>query len=166
MEYTAFIELNVFHSYEDLTFQDTANFEGTQVISITNNGSSSAYSFDIMTAPTTYGFPNTAGPITGFPPIFQNNTPISVGFSPPTLHVQPGQSANVILTFTLAPNFDETGVPVYSGWVLVNSSAPENGGALQIPFLGVATNMSSLPILDTLGPPRIPLSYDRREFTK
>jgi hypothetical protein len=147
----AFIELNVFPSDEDLTFQDTANFKDTQVISITNNGSSSvSYSFDILTAPTTYGFPNTTGPITGFPPIFQNNTPISVGVSPPTLDVQPGQSANVALTFTLAPNFDETGVSVYSGWVLVNSSAPEDGGALQIPFLGVATNMSSLPILDTL----------------
>jgi Subtilase family/Fn3-like domain len=147
----AFIELNVFPSYEDLTFQDTANFAGTQVISITNNGSASAsYSFDVLNAPTTYGFPNTTGPITAFPPRFQNDTPISVGFSPPTLEVQPGQSANVTITFTLAPNFDETGVPVYSGWILVNSSVSEDGGVLQMPFLGVATNMSSLPILDTL----------------
>src|SRR5271170_6487469 len=136
---------------KDLTFQDTANFAGTQVISITNNGSASAsYSFDILIAPTTYGFTNTTGPITAFPPILVNSTPISVGFSPPTLEVQPGQSANVTVTFQLAPNFDESGVPVYSGWLLVNSSAPEDGGALQIPFLGVATNMSSLPIFDTL----------------
>jgi Subtilase family/Fn3-like domain len=147
----AFIELNVLPFFEDLTFQDTTNFAGTQVISITNNGSAStSYSFDILIAPTTYGFSNTTGPITDFPPILVNSTPISVGFSPPTLQVQPGQSANVTLTFVLAPNFDETGVPVYSGWVLVNSSASEDGGALQIPFLGVATNMSSLPILDTL----------------
>lgn len=147
-----FIELNVSLIDADLTLQDTTNFEGTKVISLTNNGNGTvSYSFGSINAATVFGFTNNTDQISSFPPQLNNDTPISVAISPGTLQLQPGTSGNFTATFTLNQNFDRSRLPIYSGWLVVNSSAPGDGGALQIPFMGVATSMSSLPLFNESG---------------
>jgi hypothetical protein len=93
------------------------------------------------------GFNKTGGELFETPQ-FVSDSPISVSISPNIVELDPGKSVNVTATFILK-NFNGSELPVYSGWILVNSSAPEDGGTLQIPFMGVATSMFSLPIYDT-----------------
>ena len=140
---------------DNLTLQDTANFAGTQVFSVTNNDTGTvSYSFGSINAATAYGINNTNGQISFFPPQLDNNTPVSVTISPNTIDLEPGKSTNVTATFTLNTSFNSSQVPVYSGWLVVNSSAPGDGGTLRIPYMGVATNMLSLPLYYTS--PRFP----------
>ena len=78
-----------------------------------------------------------------------NESPVNITLTPNVLEVQAGASGNFTATFTLRNDADASRVPVYSGYIIVASSAEEDGGALHIPFLGVATDMSTLPIFNT-----------------
>lgn len=65
----------------------------------------------------------------------------------------PGASANFTATFSLNNGFDSSRVPVYSGYITVSSSAEADGGGLTIPFMGVAVDMTTLPLFNDTGQP-------------
>lgn len=73
--------------------------------------------------------------------------------SPSVLTIAPGVSANFTATFALNDGFDSSRVPVYSGYISVSSSAEADGGVLTIPFMGVAVNMTSLPLFNDTSQP-------------
>ena len=65
----------------------------------------------------------------------------------------PGASANFTATFSLNNGFDSSRVPVYSGYITVSSSAEADGGGLTIPFMGVAVDMTTLPLFNDTSQP-------------
>jgi hypothetical protein len=67
--------------------------------------------------------------------------------------VTPRASSNVTATFSLNNGFDSSRVPVYSGYIAVSSSAEADGGVLTIPFMGVAVDMTSLPLFNGTSEP-------------
>jgi hypothetical protein len=120
------------------------------VISITNNGNESVtYSFNSINAATAYALPNATGDIAAFPPALDTATPVTVSLSPLSVTVEPGDSANLTAVFSLNDQFNQSLIPVYSGYIVVSSSAPSDGGSLNIPFMGVAANLSTLDLFDT-----------------
>lgn len=138
-------------SVESLSLNDTEHFAGQHTFSIENTGSrETRYLLGHMKTPTMY---------TMMPDI---DTPIKAGYPNPTvdawaeLHfdvdsviVPAGGSANVTVTFT-APSGDKlntTLLPVYSGYISVNSTQDGDDEHLVIPYLGVAGSMRSVPIL-------------------
>jgi hypothetical protein len=91
-----------------------------------------------------------ASPIGAFDATPDDVSPVAVTLSPDVLELAPGVTQNVTAIFSLQ-KFDSSRVPAYSGYIVVNSSAQGDGGALQIPFMGVAADMSKLPLFDTTG---------------
>lgn len=73
--------------------------------------------------------------------------------SPTVLEVAPGVTENITATFSLQNGFDTSRVPVYSGYIHVSSSAEADNGALTVPFLGVAVDMTTLPLFNDTDQP-------------
>ena len=105
------------------------------------------YNFDSFDGGTTYVISNTTGAVDLFPPRIDKQKAVTVTLTPPTLQLGPGQTGTLRVDFTPA-TMDTTLVPVYSGFITVQSSATIDG-TLQIPYAGVAFNMTTLPIFDT-----------------
>lgn len=90
--------------------------------------------------------------IAAFPPTINIAPIVSVNLSSTTLQLAPGAAANVTAQFTYSlQDVDPALLPVYSGYITVQSTAPGDNGGLQIPFLGTAFNMTSLSIFDRSG---------------
>jgi hypothetical protein len=83
-----------------------------------------------------------------FPPPVDGSTIVSISITPSSLQLSPGDSGKVTAVFTYVGGFDAHLLPVYSGFITVQSSAASDMGTLQIPFMGVAFNMTTLPAFD------------------
>jgi hypothetical protein len=119
-------------------------------VSIKNNGNQSVtYSFGSVNAATAYALSSVGSDITQFPPLLDPASPISVSLSASNVTVKPGITVNITATFSLNETFDQSLIPVYSGYIIVNSSAPGDYGNLNIPFMGVGANLSTQDVLDT-----------------
>ena len=119
-------------------------------MSIKNNGNQSVtYNFGSVNAATAYALSSFGSDIAQFPPQLDLTSPISVSLSASSVTVTPGTTVNITATFSFNETFDQTLIPVYSGYIIVNSSAPDDYGSLNIPFMGVGANLSSQDILDT-----------------
>jgi hypothetical protein len=119
-------------------------------VSIRNNWNQSVtYNFGSVNAATAYALSNVGSDIEQFPPQLDPASPVSVSLSPPNVTVQPGQSVNITVTFSFNETFDQTLIPVYSGYIIVNSSAPGDYGNLNVPFMGVGANLATQDVLDT-----------------
>ena len=88
-----------------------------------------------------------------FPPPLDQQTPVAVTLSPNVLELAPGASGNFTAIFSLNDGFDSSRVPVYSGYITVSSSAEADGGDLTIPFMGVAVDMTTLPLFNDTNQP-------------
>lgn len=129
--------------------KDTANFQGTHEISVTNNcGNSVTYNFGSILAGTATVESATSDGPAPFPPPVDGSSLVSVSITPWSLQLSPGETGIVTAVFDLATGFDAHLLPVYSGFITVQSSAPGDMGTLQIPFMGVAFNMTTLPDFD------------------
>jgi hypothetical protein len=73
--------------------------------------------------------------------------------SPNILELAPGASGNFTAIFSLNDGFDLSRVPVYSGYITVSSSAEADGGDLTIPFMGLAVDMTTLPLFNDTNQP-------------
>lgn len=146
----AFIALNVYPIMNTSDGKDTTNFQGTHSISVTNKGIESVtYSFGSVSAGTVYVLDSQGEAPALFPPPIDSSTQVSISIQPETLELEPGTSGNFTATFALTNVTNPDLVPIYSGYIIVASSSPADGGALQIPFQGVATSMQSLPLFNT-----------------
>jgi hypothetical protein len=84
-----------------------------------------------------------------FPPTVDESEAVSIVLTPQMLQLAPGESGTFTAAFKLVPGFDICHVPLYSGFITVKSSAEEGCTPYQIPFAGLAYNVTSLPIFDT-----------------
>ncbi|GAA5979678.1 hypothetical protein JCM5350_003809 [Sporobolomyces pararoseus] len=139
---------------------DTANFNKTQPLTLTNKGDSAVtYSFSWTNAQgvSTYnnGASNQIIPSTS-PAALSTATALRVAFSARTLTLQPGESKTITLN-VVPPNLVASDIdkfPFYSGWIKVNDLSTKE--SYSVPFFGLGAKMIDMPILDTtdvaLGP--------------
>lgn len=143
----AFLELNVLSPVEMLIVQDTARFQGTQNIYLTNTGNDIVtYNLGFIHAATTYVF-NSSQQIAPFPPTIDTSPIVDINISATMFSLDPGASTNVTVQF-IPQLVNPILLPIYSGYITVESTASGDYGSLQIPFLGAAFNMTTLPIYD------------------
>jgi len=148
----AFISLNVsFHSVRKTNLKDTTHFNAEHIITISNTGNETVYYYvGGTTAATVYTLSsNVTGIPSLFPPVIDNSSLISVSICPLCLQLGPQSSGNISVLFQLASDIDKSLVPVYSGYILIQSSSVADGGTLQVPFMGVAANMTTLRLFNT-----------------
>ncbi|KAK8051388.1 hypothetical protein PG993_002773 [Apiospora rasikravindrae] len=136
-------------SVESLSLNDTEHFVGEHTFSIENTGDQEAtYVLGHMKTPTMYTLqPDMASPIKASYPNPTVNAWAELRFDADSVVVPAGGSANVTVTVT-APsgnNVNTTLLPVYSGYISVNSTRDDEH--LVIPYLGAAGAMRSVPIL-------------------
>ncbi|KAK8128244.1 hypothetical protein PG984_009352 [Apiospora sp. TS-2023a] len=136
-------------SMQGLSLNDTEHFAGAHTFSIENTGPQEAtYVLGHIKTPTMYTLtPDIASPIKAGYPNPTVDAWADLRFDVDSVIVPAGGSANVMVTFT-APsggNVNTTLLPVYSGYISVNSTREDEH--LVIPYLGVAGSMRSVPIL-------------------
>ncbi|PWZ01123.1 subtilisin-like protein [Testicularia cyperi] len=137
-----------------LQLNDTAHFVGTHKVTLTNHGSTSA-TMKVVHIP--------AGTAVGinatnmeFYSLFEQkpliDKPATLVASPEVLTVGPGKSATTTIQITAPTDLDPRTYPVYSGWIQFQSQsrAPSDLGTDDVltTYLGVASTLSELPILD------------------
>lgn len=130
-------------SVSSLSFNDTANFIGTKNFTLKNTGSSET-TFELGNVIAAAGYTLDAGSI--FPSAFPNeltNTGATLKFSEDKVTIPAGGSAVVSVTVT-PPSLDATRLPVYSGYITLNSTSE----SLSLPYLGVVGSLKNATILD------------------
>ncbi|GAA6060985.1 hypothetical protein JCM10212_000671 [Sporobolomyces blumeae] len=141
---------------------DTANFNGSQPLTITNKHDATVtYRLSWTNAQGVATYNNGASsqviPSTS-PAAVASATALRVAFSQRYVTLGPGKSTTVTATFT-PPNLVQDDIdkfPFYSGWVQVVGQVSGSSETSSIPFFGLSANMIDMPILDTtdvaLGP--------------
>ncbi|KAK4443219.1 peptidase S8/S53 domain-containing protein [Podospora aff. communis PSN243] len=132
-----------------LAFNDSDHFVGTTSFQITNLGTEDAtYELDHVAAATVYASSGSYDPdpaafeLARSPPETPSGSPtLSL---PPSIRVAAGSSAVVTVTATPPTGLDPGRLPIYSGFITLNSTA---GESLVLPYAGAATSMRSLPVL-------------------
>ncbi|RYP25511.1 hypothetical protein DL768_011475 [Monosporascus sp. mg162] len=127
-----------------LSFNDSDHFVGSHTFSVQNTGNDDiTFTLGHAKAATVYTFgPGTLGS-TRFPnPTVEDWAEIV--FESDSINVPAGGSAEV--TFTVEPpsNVNQTLLPVYSGYILLNGT---NDESLSVPYVGVAGSLHSTPVL-------------------
>ncbi|KAK8042603.1 hypothetical protein PG994_013086 [Apiospora phragmitis] len=115
-------------SVASLSLNDTEHFAGAHTFSIENTGDRAA---------------------TRLPNPTVDGAWAALRFDADSVAVPAGGSANVTVVFTAPSNLNATLLPVYSGYISVNSTRDDGDDEeyLVIPYLGVAGAMRSVPIL-------------------
>ncbi|CAD6590848.1 MAG: hypothetical protein TREMPRED_005902 [Tremellales sp. Tagirdzhanova-0007] len=126
----------------ELLLNDTAYFQGIQYITVTNSAQSQiSYKLSNLAAGTALALQSNQS---NAEPVPQVPNAASVWISQSSFTLRPGQSNLVILKFTAPSGLDPTTLPVYSGWIQIVGGS----NAVQVPYMGVATKMRSLPVID------------------
>ncbi|GAA6022877.1 hypothetical protein JCM11491_007028 [Sporobolomyces phaffii] len=136
-----------------IQLNDTAYFNRSQPLTVTNNGDSAlTYTLSWTNAQgvATYnnGASNQVIPSTS-PAAVNAATALRVAFSSRYVTLAPGQSKTVTVTVS-PPNLAATDIdkfPFYSGWVKVNAQSTNE--SYSIPFFGLGAKMIDMPVLDT-----------------
>ncbi|KAK0523902.1 hypothetical protein OC842_005999 [Tilletia horrida] len=130
-----------------LELNDTQFFNGTQTITVTNIGKDEQqFKLAHLPAGTVYTFDDSNKNIinTGYI-IPYNKDQAQVSFDPASFSVAAGQSQSVTVKIQ-HPNDAQGTLPVYSGYVQLQSSA--DIGSVNVPYIGVAGAMSKVPIFN------------------
>jgi len=107
------------------------------------------FTFGVVHAATAYVLDPSETMISTFPPSINIAPVVNITLSTTTLLLSPGTSANITAQFVFQlQDVDPVLLPIYSGYITVQSNASGDLGGLQIPFLGAAFNMTTLPIYD------------------
>ncbi|KAK0619052.1 peptidase S8/S53 domain-containing protein [Immersiella caudata] len=136
-------------SVSSLAFNDSDYFVSTTSFQITNLGTEDVtYELGHVAAATVYASSGSHTPdpaafaLAKFPPDTPSGSAtISL---PSSIHVAAGASAVVAVTATPPSGLDPGRLPVYSGFITLNSTS---GESLVLPYAGVASSMRSLPVL-------------------
>ncbi|KAK8076725.1 hypothetical protein PG994_003997 [Apiospora phragmitis] len=151
---------------QSLRLNDTDHFVANHTFTIQNTGSDEAtYEIGHMKAPTMYakistlrgdmlaGYPNPTvdswAELSFSPDVFAENQRANVCTALYSVITVPGGgSAQVAVTIVPPQGVNATRLPVYSGYVSVNSTRAEH---LVLPYLGVVGSMHSAPVLTSTG---------------
>ncbi|OTB00257.1 hypothetical protein M426DRAFT_324409 [Hypoxylon sp. CI-4A] len=137
---------NTLLSVSSISFNDTDNFIPSANFSIENLGPDEVtYEIGHVEAVTMYTWKE--GQADGYPAYYPNpiaNETATLEFSTTKITIPAGGSADVTVTPTPPSGLDEARLPVYSGYITINSTS---GNALSIPYLGVVGSMFSAPTM-------------------
>ncbi|KAF2652507.1 serine endopeptidase [Lophiostoma macrostomum CBS 122681] len=136
-------------SVSSLSFNDTDHFAGTLNFTIDNLGSEDVtYSLANVVAATAY----TLDPNSIFPSLFPNELVPTAGadlaFSSDKVTVPADSSAIITVTVSPPAGLAASRLPVYSGYITLNSTS---GESLSLPYLGVVGSLHNATVLDTAG---------------
>lgn len=107
------------------------------------------YTFKYTNAATVYALSsNVTGIPSLFPPQLDDSQIFDISFSSSSLSLDAHDSVSVEVGFTLRDGVDESLIPIYSGSIQIQSSAPGDGTVLQVPYMGVAANMTAQQLFD------------------
>lgn len=131
-------------SSDGIALNDTDNFVGTHTFSIQNTGTDAVtFTLGHARAVTMNTFRDGANGA-----LLAANTAVDawaeLTFSAEKVSIPAGASENVTVTITPPGNLNGTLLPVYSGYVTLQSAEE----SLVLPYLGVAGSMKSIPVLD------------------
>lgn len=131
-------------SSDGIALNDTDNFVGTHTFEIQNTGTRDVtFTLGHARAVTMNTFRDGANGA-----LLASNTAVDawaeLSFSADKVSVPAGGSENVTVTVTPPGNLNGTLLPVYSGYVTLQSAEQ----SLVLPYLGVAGSMKSIPVLD------------------
>ncbi|KAJ7767725.1 subtilisin-like protease [Mycena metata] len=125
----------------ELLLNDTAHFVGTQKIAVTNTGKSPK-TYVLKHSPVGTAVTGSILPASG--PIPLSTDYASVSFDEETFTLNPGQTHDVVATFT-PPKVDATTFPVYSGFIHIVS----DGEDVHASYMGLAASIRDKAVLDT-----------------
>lgn len=131
---------------QSISFNDTDHFVREVSFNLTNTGSADqTYRLGYVNTLTMYTFEDTVDWfLSGFPnPLADGYA--SLSFPSTTVTVPPGASLKITATGTPPAGLDAGRLPVYGGYITLNSTSGEN---LSIPYAGVAGSMYNTPIVN------------------
>ncbi len=132
-------------SVSSLLFNDTAHL-ATANFTISNRGGVSV-TYSLRHVPATTMYVSEEGPfmLAPFPnPI--GDAWATLQFSSTSIKIPAGSSVTVHVSPTPPSGLDDSRLPVYGGYVVINGT---NGDSLSIPYVGVAGDMRTASVLDT-----------------
>ncbi|KAJ9103666.1 hypothetical protein QFC19_004241 [Naganishia cerealis] len=129
----------------ELLLNDTAYFASTQSITIHNTGNSKVkFRLSHTPAVTVYAFEDGSYE-SAYPLPIAEGASANVKLGKTTINLKAGESETVSIKFSYPTNVKQQRLPIYSGYIVISS---DDGATSQVPYLGVATAMKSIPILD------------------
>ncbi|KAM0745432.1 hypothetical protein ACQRIT_000816 [Beauveria bassiana] len=134
-----------------LAFNDTLHRAQSLSLRITNNAKTKiTYHLDTIAADTLYSL--------GFDSKLSHNDPVRetavIKLSQSIVVLGPGESASVDISATDPIGLDSDRLPVWSGWISINSSSSINGsdsGLLTVPYLGLSGSLKDHAVLPSNG---------------
>jgi len=130
----------------EILLNDTQYICSDQTISIENNsGSSVTYTLSHTPANTVLSIGSTLGLANTAPLPTVSNT-ASVNIRDTEITIRPRKSGRVKIIFKAPSGLDPKTYPIYSGYITITGS---NGEVFSIPYLGVASKMKDMKIIDT-----------------
>lgn len=131
---------------QSIAFNDTDHFVREASFNITNTGTTDqTYQLGYVNTLTMYTFEDTVDWfLAGFPNPLADGY-VTLSFSSATVTVPAGASLDVAVTATPPAGLDAGRLPVYSGYITLNSTSGEN---LSIPYAGVAGSLHNTPIIN------------------
>ncbi|KAG9093623.1 hypothetical protein FS749_014083 [Ceratobasidium sp. UAMH 11750] len=128
----------------ELLLNDTAHFNGSHTLTLTNEGTQAVtYTLTHVpagTAPTIDGTENFPGPLKLAKEF------AAVAIAPSTITVRPGHSATLSVSIVAPSSLDAKTFPVYSGFVQAKGS---DGSSLHTTYFGVAASLKDMKLIDT-----------------
>ncbi|KAK0552841.1 hypothetical protein OC846_001412 [Tilletia horrida] len=130
-----------------LDLNDSAHFDGTQTITVSNVGTmEQTYTLSHLPAGSVASVDGGDPAIYAPGPIKPTTNVASVKFSTKSFSILPGQTKSVTVTVT-PPGLDTSVLPFYSGYIKIKSNAKY--GTLTLPYYGVAVSLKAQDTLDT-----------------
>jgi len=129
----------------EMLLNDTKYFHEDYVITIENTSRSSVtYTLSYTPANTVLSIGSALG-LANTAPLPTTSSTASVNFRTKTVTIKPRKTDRVKVTFEAPSGLDPKTYPIYSGFIVVTGS---NGEVLSIPYLGVASKMKDMKIID------------------
>lgn len=132
----------------DIALNDTLHFTSQQAITIQNLGNTSViYHVSHLPASAAYslgmGVPYNKTSLVG--------VAATVSFAPSSITVAAGGAGVVLATFEPPVGLNASRIPVYSGFISINSTAAIESatpGSFSIPYVGIAADMKYIAVMD------------------
>jgi hypothetical protein len=138
-------------SIQKIAFNDTDHFTGSVEFDISNTGrAEQTFTLGSVNSATVYTFAETINELNAWTrerSLAEGivDAKATLSFSSSSITVAAGAAAHVTVTAQYPTNLNATRLPVYGGWVTLNSTSGEN---LSIPYLGVAGSMYNTPVIN------------------
>lgn len=132
---------------KNIALNDSAHFNGTQRVTISNNRSKpQVYKFGNVAAATAFTLSSGISPAIFPPPLSEQiGSVATIRFDPKSLTLAPNSSGVVTLHFNCPHGLNASRIPVYSGFVSIKGS---QGDVLTLPYAGIASSLKRATIVD------------------